>query len=43
MKGGGRPRYHELVEPFLGEHVVLVGRVVNGQIDVEISDLTLAP
>jgi hypothetical protein len=40
MRGDGPPRHADQVAPLVGRRVRLVGRVVNGQIDVELTDVT---
>jgi len=34
-----KPRYHEMLTPFIGRRVRVLGKCVNGQIDVDIADM----
>ena len=34
-----KPRYHEMLTPFIGRRVRVLGKCVNGQIDVDIADV----
>lgn len=39
MHKDDKPRYHEMLEPVIGRRIRVLGKCVNGQIDVELADV----